>query len=116
MTVRGTFYGDDDNYVIKYTELHEESPDCSVTITTGDGHSVTVVRAGEMNTELTVEKGKRHSCNYETPFGSFLMGISAQKVESKIVDGSGKIELLYTVDFYGNIAGENELTITIKAV
>ena len=79
-----------------------------------NGNCVSMVRTGSFNTEMTIEMGKRHNCQYQSPFGSMLIGISAQKVASDITDGKGTLELRYTIDFYGGVASENELIITLE--
>ena len=73
-----------------------------------------MLRTGAFNTEMTIEMGKRHNCQYQSPFGSMLIGISAQKVASDITDGKGTLELRYTIDFYGGVASENELTLILE--
>lgn len=114
MSTRGTFDGDDFNYVVEYDEQYDELKGCHTVMTVKDGKCVTIVRTGSYSSELTIERGKRHSCEYNTPFGSMLMGISAQKVKSKIENGKGSLKLQYTIDFYGGVASENSLKIKFE--
>ena len=114
MSTRGTFDGDDFNYVVEYDEQYDELKGCHTVMTVKDGKCVTIVRTGSYASELTVERGKRHNCEYNTPYGSMLIGITAQKVKSKIQNGTGTLELQYTIDFYGGIASENNLRIVLE--
>ena len=111
MTTRGTFDGDDFNYVVEYDEQYDALKGCHTVMTVKEGKCVTIVRTGSYTSELTVERGKRHNCEYNTPYGSMLIGISAQKVKSRVENAKGTLELQYTIDFYGGVASENSLMI-----
>ena len=114
MTTHGTFDGDDNNYTIEYDEQYDDLQGCHTVLTVTERRCVSIVRSGSYNTELMIERGKRHNCEYATPHGSFLIGISAQKVKSTVTDGKGTLELRYTIDFYGGVASENEMIITLE--
>lgn len=114
MTTRGTWEGEKDNYIIEYDEQYDELKGCHTVLNVKNGNCVSMVRHGSYNSELIIEMGKRHNCQYSSPFGSMLIGISAQKVQSDIDDGKGTLELKYTIDFYGGVASENELIITLE--
>ncbi len=113
MTTRAVFRDDAEGYSIIYEEQYDELKGCKTTVNV-NGSCVTMVRRGSYNTEMTIEKGKRHSCEYASPFGSMLIGIAAQKVQSDVADGKGILHLKYTIDFYGGIASENELIFTLE--
>lgn len=113
MTTRGKWEGEPLNYTIEYDEQYDELKGCH-TVLTVKGKCVSMVRNGAFNTEMVIEKGKRHNCEYASPYGSMLIGISAQKVKSDITDGKGLLHLKYTIDFYGGVASENEMLITLE--
>lgn len=114
MTTHGIWDGDENNYTIEYEEQYDELKGCKTTVTVKDRRCVSIIRKGSFNSEMTIERGKRHDCEYATPFGSMLIGISAEKVRSTIVDGKGTLELKYTINFYGGVASINELIITLE--
>ncbi len=113
MTTRGIWESDLSGYKISYDEQYDELKGCHTELTV-NGSCVSMIRTGSFNTEMTIEMGKRHNCQYQSPFGTMLIGISAQKVASDITDGKGTLELRYTIDFYGGVASENELIITLE--
>ena len=113
MSTRGIWESDLSGYKISYDEQYDELKGCHTELHV-KGSCVSMVRTGSFNTEMTIEMGKRHNCQYQSPFGSMLIGISAQKVASDIIDGKGTLELRYTIDFYGGVASENELIITLE--
>lgn len=114
MTTRGVIKGDENNYTIEYDEQYDELRGCHTVIEVKDKKCVSIVRTGSYSSEMTIEQGKRHSCDYKTPYGSMLIGVAAQKVKSTIADGKGTLELKYTIDFYGGVASKNEMVITIE--
>ena len=113
MSTRGIWESDLSGYKISYDEQYDELKGCHTELHV-NGSCVSMVRTGSFNTEMTIEMGKRHNCQYQSPFGSMLIGISAQKGASDITDGKGTLELRYTIDFYGGVASENELIITLE--
>lgn len=113
MSTRGIWESDISGYKISYDEQYDELKGCHTELTV-NGSCVSMIRTGSFNTEMTIEMGKRHNCQYQSPFGTMLIGISAQKVASDITDGKGSLELKYTIDFYGGVASENELIITLE--
>lgn len=113
MSTRGIWESDLSGYKISYDEQYDELKGCHTELTV-NGSCVSMIRTGSFNTEMTIEMGKRHNCQYQSPFGSMLIGISAQKVASDITDGKGTLELKYTIDFYGGVASANELIITLE--
>ena len=114
MTTRGTFEGVADDYVIEYDEQYDALKGCHTILTVKERKCVSIVRTGAFPSELIIERGKRHNCQYNTPYGSMLIGIAAQKVNSDIEEGKGTLELKYTIDFYGGIANETEMKITVE--
>ena len=75
---------------------------------------VSVIRSGTFQTHLVVQKGKKHFCHYETPFGEFAVGVSAKWVRNELSDQGGKLALRYTVDANSTLLSDNEIQINIK--
>ena len=75
---------------------------------------ISIVRTGTYQTHLVVQKGKKHFCHYETPFGEFAVGVSAKWVRNELTDDGGKLALRYTVDANSTLLSDNEIQIDIK--
>ena len=75
---------------------------------------ISIVRTGTYQTHLVVQKGKKHFCHYETPFGEFAVGVSAKWVRNELTDEGGKLALRYTVDANSTLLSDNEIRIEIK--
>lgn len=116
ITTRGyVIHGHTDTYMICYDERFDEENTCHTTIRVKNGDSVSVVRSGAYSSELIIERGKRQSCFYNTPYGELLIGIYGKQVKSTVKNGSGELKLKYTIDYYGDYAAENEMTIIVTA-
>ena len=114
MSTSGTIEGESNDYLISYTEHDGELAGCVTNLRVKDGKCITMTREGSFNTELIIELNKRHNCHYSTPFGDFMMGVFAKRVESDINESGGTLSFEYTIDFNSDYASNNELTINIK--
>ena len=75
---------------------------------------VSIIRTGTFQTHLVVQKGKKHFCHYETPFGEFAVGVAAKWVRNHLSDEGGSLALRYTVDANSTLLSDNEIRIDIK--
>ena len=112
-TLLGKFSGDRDNYIISYTE-NGELEGCNVTLRVENGECITMTRSGMFETELIIQRGKRHNCSYSTPAGNLMLGVFAQRVESDMSEKGGSLEFDYTLDLGAGVVSENYLVITVK--
>ncbi len=107
---KGNFYLKDGKFYLKY---EEEINDNKVSNTLKiEDKKVTIMRFGEVNTQITVEQGKKHLNYYETGEGSFLMGIYGDHVDIDIREKKGHILLKYGVEFNNVLTTKN--TIDVK--
>ncbi len=112
-TLIGSFQGNKDNYILSYAE-DGELDGCKVTLKVENGDCITMTRSGMFETELIIQKGKRHNCSYSTPAGNLMLGVFAQRVESNIDETGGTLEFDYTLDLGAGVVSENYLVITVK--
>ena len=105
---------DGENCTISYTEKGGELDGSVVSIRVCDAKTVEITRFGEYSTRLTVEKGRRHTCIYNTPLGELSMGVYADEVSSEIYENSALLRLKYTLDFNSGLISVNTMKITVK--
>ncbi len=80
-----------------------------------DGDScVTLIRRDSEGTRLILENGKRHLCQYETGYGSMMVGVFTSRLRSSLDDAGGELEISYTLDINSSLSSLNELSITVK--
>ncbi len=75
-----------------------------------------ITRKGGLNSILTVETGKRHSCLYDSPQGSFVIGIFGETLSSNINETGGEIHAKYTIDVNSGLLSNNEMDIKVEEI
>ncbi len=101
---------------ISYKEYNEDNPKiCSHNLIKieNDG-KITVIRKGETESRLILEKDKRHQCCYRTMAGNLMIGIFTEDVDIDLKESGGKLRVKYSIDFNNDLMSKNELRIKIK--
>lgn len=78
------------------------------------GH-ITLARMGDVNSLMILEKGKHHSCQYATEFGSFVLGVYTQEIECDLKSTSGCMYIKYYMDINSSLSTKNEIFLNIKS-
>lgn len=113
LTTSGEFEITENGCKIVYNETDEELANCVTALEVEGSKKISMTRSGKYNTEMVIEKDRRHSCYYSTPYGELLMGIYAQKIENNVSENGGTLDFSYTIDFNNTPASENELSVTV---
>jgi len=116
INARGTLEKTKSGYIIEYNEIDEEMKGSKTTVSVDSPECITMTRSGSYNSRFVIEKNKRHSCHYETPAGSLMMGVFASSVLVNLNDNGGKVKLKYTIDFNSSMVAENTVTLTVKKI
>lgn len=114
MYLFGDLVFDKDAYTITYKDEAGDLAGCTTAITCTDGNEVSIRRTGPYQTEIILEKGRRHSSLYSTEYGDVLMGVYAERVDSHMAETGGYLEFAYTIDFDGDFVSRNTLHLTVK--
>ena len=101
---------------LTYTEKGVDGERDAVTVLTISETLVTIRRHGDTASHLILKKGERRENPYETPYGTFALGVTAHRIEWKSREHGGRLLLSYSLDMNGIPASENELEITFKEV
>lgn len=75
-----------------------------------------IIRKGGLNSVLTVEKGKRHSCLYDSPQGVFVIGIFGESLTSSMGESGGEIHASYTIDVNSGMLSSNRMDIKVEEI
>lgn len=101
-------------YLLRYREhLSDVDGECTTVIKI-DTDSVVMSRNGNINTQMIFEEGKRHMSHYETPLGSFTIGVSTDLLKSKVGLDGGEVEIKYILDINNSAQVENYLHLNIR--
>lgn len=114
LLTKASFKHSGEDYIISYEDTEATGFEGSTTtITINGSKSASIIREGTANSVLSLEIGKKHYCQYNTPYGSWLIGIYTHKIENDI-DQNGRLYLKYTLDLNSSFLSDNEIVMTIN--
>ena len=100
--------------VISYEDTSATGFEGSTTTITVDGdRSASIIRKGTANSVLSLEIGRKHYCQYGTPYGNMCIGVYTHAIENKISE-NGCLYMKYTLDLNSSYLSDNEIIMTIK--
>ncbi len=103
-----------DGFELRYEETVDESaPPLSCTLCVRGG-VLTLERRGAYHSVLLLEPGRRHLCEYHTPYGAFLIGVHTRTLTHTLTEQGGEIRLLYTMDLPTGDTTRHEMTIAVR--
>ena len=115
LTTRGQYRNRGDLWQLIYEESEMTGfPGCKTVLSVYGDHKVVMERKGPSRSQLIIEKGKRHQCFYQTEYGQFMLGVSAQSIDNSLTQEGGDIRFGYTLDVNTSLASENEVYISVK--
>ncbi len=110
----GQFFKTDDGYVISYDETEATGFDgCSTTLTVTGSDKVVLNRTGAAQSQLIIDKNKKHYCRYGTPYGAIQMGIQTGDIKSTLGDNGGDLFFKYVIDVEASLLGNYEVSINV---
>lgn len=111
------FHGEKNGkHYIMYNEYQENSPNTTSTsiLKIENSEHVTLIKSGNIQSKLILEKDKRHYCQYKTEFGVLILGIYTKNIEYNLTQNSGNIYIKYFLDINSTVTSINEIFINIK--
>ena len=103
-----------DRYTISYQESELPGPAGTTTVVQVDGGRVTLLREGNINSQMVFEEGERHLSMYETPYGSLSVGILTRRMRSTLGETGGDLEIDYAIEIDHLVAGQNLFRMNVK--
>ncbi len=105
--------GDKDDYTVTYTE-DVEGLIAETAIRVLKGECVTVRRKAEMQTDMVIEVGKKHTSEHKLPFGSFRLEVIGNRINSVFRENGAELSFEYTTYQDNMPLGKAEFNITVK--
>lgn len=99
--------------IISYEDTSATGFEGSVTTVRAGSDSASIIREGTANSVLSLEIGRKHFCQYTTPFGNMQIGVYTHKIENTIQE-NGRLYLKYTLDLNSSYLSDNEIILTIQ--
>ena len=112
----GSFAREEGCYIISYEESEATGFEGASTTLFYEEKAdrVTLTRSGSVNSQLIVEKGKRHQCSYDLGFGSMIIGVNCSIIHSTLSEDGGEIGFSYSLDLNTALTSENRVVIAVR--
>ena len=115
LMTEGTLHMDDNhNVTLVYQESELTGLEGTQTTIQVMPESVTILREGEVNSQMVFQEGRKHLSLYNTPFGALTMGVSTRKMHVDLDETGGSIEIDYSIEIDHAVAGQNLFQIYVR--
>ena len=88
----------EDGYTLSYQESELTGLEGTLTTFQIEPERVTLLRMGEVNSQMVFEEGRRHLSMYNTPYGALAVGINTKKMRAQLSPAGGSIEINYALE------------------
>ena len=75
---------------------------------------VTLTRTGKLNSQMVFQEGISHDSLYQVEFGALMLTVCATKVDFKLDENGGVIDLVYNIEIEQSAAGVIDYHLDIK--
>lgn len=113
---QGDLFEKNGKYYLKYTEMMNKDEEPFKTTMKIENNKVTILRYGEVNTQMVLETGKKNVNYYETPYGALLVGVTADTMSLDIGEHKGCIKLNYDVEINNELSSRNNIILTYEEI
>ncbi len=114
LVTEGRLTRDEGGYTLSYQESELTGLEGTLTTSQVEGEQVTLMRVGEVNSQMVFQEGRRHLSMYNTPYGAMAIGVNTRRLLAELNDQGGDIEIDYAIEIDHAIAGRNMFQIKVK--
>ena len=104
----------DGAYTLSYQESELTGLEGTLTTFQIEDGRITLMRHGEVNSQMVFEEGRRHLSMYNTPYGALAVGIKTHSMDCRMDDHGGSIEINYAIEIEHAVAGQNLFRIQVR--
>lgn len=104
----------EDGYTLSYQESELTGLEGTLTTFQIEPERVTLLRMGEVNSQMVFEEGRRHLSLYQTPYGDLSIGVLANKVRNTLGMSGGDLEIDYAIEIDHSLAGQSLFRIHVR--
>lgn len=101
-------------YTLSYQESELTGLEGTLTTFQIEDGRITLMRHGEVNSQMVFEEGRRHLSMYNTPYGALAVGIKTHRMDCRMDDHGGSIEINYAIEIEHAVAGRNLFQIQVR--
>lgn len=111
----GDFSKKNDHFEISYDETEATGYEgCVTKLSVFDSRKIIMNRTGNFFSNLIIDKEKKHFCQYGTPYGEMIVGITTKEITSDLDNDGGKVNFKYVIDINSSYVGDFDVTIDVK--
>ena len=110
----GRLARDGAGYRLSYQESELTGLEGTVTTIQVEPERITMMRVGQVNTQMVFQEGRRHLAMYNTPYGAMAVGINTRNMYAELDEKGGRIEIDYNLEIDHAVAGRNIFRISVK--
>ena len=114
LVTEGRLTRDEGGYTLSYQESELTGLEGTLTTFQIEPQRVTLLRVGEVNSQMVFEEGRRHLSMYDTPYGALSIGVNTRKMRADLNDRGGSIEIDYAIEIDHALAGQNLFQISVR--
>ena len=101
-------------YTLTYQESELTGLEGTRTTIEVEDEQVTLLREGGVNSQMVFQEGRRHMSMYNTPYGALAVGIKTHRMDCRMDDHGGSIEINYAIEIEHAVAGQNLFQIQVR--
>ena len=114
LVTEGRLTRDEGGYTLSYQESELTGLEGTLTTIQVEGEQVTLMRVGEVNSQMVFQEGRRHLSMYNTPYGAMAIGVNTRHLLAELDDHGGNIEIDYCIEVDHAVASRNIFCIQFK--
>ena len=114
LTTVGTLEQTEDGWKLCYSETESTGLQGNDTTLLLTPNKLNLMRSGPNPSMLVLEKGRRHHCNYSTPYGTIDLGTYTSELAYSLSETGGEILFSYTLGFNGGISSAHTVHISVQ--
>ena len=101
-------------YTISYQETELTGLEGTTTVLRINGPRVTLLREGNINSQMVFEEGRQHTSLYETPYGELTVDIQTSHLRHNLTERGGVMEIKYSIAVEHTVTGRNCFKIRVR--
>ena len=110
------FASEDSKFFIDYDETEATGMEGTSTTIEIDSNYVSLTRSGSVETTMLFIEGRQTASYYETPYGTMMMGINTESVNTDLNENGGKVNVKYSMSMNNLFSGTNTFEINVRKI
>ena len=103
-----------DGFTLSYQESELTGLEGTLTTFQIEKDRITLMRVGEVNSQMVFEEGRQHTSLYETPFGELSVDIQTSSLRHNLSERGGVMEIQYSIAVEHTVTGRNRFKIRVR--